>query len=151
MAVTAYLYDNFPHLTLEDGLEGSILAQAVNVALFTNAVAPTQTFSYLNEEIASMTEVATATGYTHLGAALASKTCAVTAHVTKFDAADLVWASPSTFTTRYAVIFYNKSGDTNHTASTLIGYIDFGADQSCVAGTFTIAWSASGIFTITVA
>ena len=30
----------------------------------------------------------------------------------------------------------------------LIAYIDFGADYSSSNGTFTIAWNASGIFTI---
>ncbi len=149
MSVTAYLYDNFPHLALEDGLEGSILTQPIYVALFTNAHAPDQTHSYLSEEIADMTE-SSGDGYTHLGSQLLSPTCTVTNHITKFDAADLAWAA-STITARYAIIYYNKAGDTDHTASTLIGYVDFGADQSSVAGTFTLSWSSSGIFTITVA
>jgi hypothetical protein len=149
MAVTAHLYDNFLHIALENGLGGSILDQAINVALFTNAVAPDQTKIYLSEEIALMTE-ASGAGYTHLGAALGSKTCTVTGHVTKFDAADTVWTT-STITARYALLFYNKTGDTNHTASLLIGYVDFGEDKISSAGNFTIAWSTSGIFTLTVA
>ena len=36
MAVTAKLFSNFPHLLLEDGLLGSILAQTIKVALFTS-------------------------------------------------------------------------------------------------------------------
>jgi hypothetical protein len=148
MAVTSYLYNEFPHLLLENGLGGSILTQDIYVALFTNAAAPSQDHQYLSEELAVMTE-SSGTGYTHLGAALASKTCTVTDHVTTFKAANLAWTG-SSITTRYAIIYYNKSGDTSHTASTLIGWVDFGEDKTTVVGTFTITWDVAGIFTFTV-
>ena len=38
--------------------------------------------------------------------------------------------------------------DDTLTSDPLIAYIDFGADYSSSNGTFTIAWNASGIFTI---
>jgi len=63
------------------------------------------------------------------------------------DAADTTWAS-STITARYAVV-YASTG----TASTspLIGYVDFGSDQSSTNGNFTITWDATGIVRVTVA
>lgn len=148
MAVTAFLYDNFPHLLLEDGLEGSILSQAIHVALLDNTHTPDLTDVYFSEVLA---DEISGTGYTHLGAALASKTCTVSGHVTTFDAANSSWAGSTLTDVRYAVLFYNKTGDTDHTASLLIGYVDFGENKSTVAGTFTITWDAAGIFTITCA
>ena len=50
----------------------------------------------------------------------------------RFKAADPSWSAPGTF--RYAVI-YKDTGSA--ATSPLIGYIDFGADQSA-SGTFTI-------------
>jgi hypothetical protein len=147
MAVTGYMYDNFPHLLLENGLGGSILSQTIHVALLVNTYTPDQNAHvYFSDVLAH--EVAGA-GYTHLGAALASKTCVNAAHVTTFDAGNSTWTGTTLADVRYAVIYYNKSGDTDHTASLLIGYIDFGADQDTFAGTFTITWDVAGIFTIT--
>jgi len=144
MAVTAKLYSNFPHLLLEDGLAGSILSQTIKVALCTSSYAPNQdSHDYFDD----ITNEVTGTGYTAGGATLGSKTCTVSGKVTTFDAADTSWTS-STITARYAVIYF-ASGTAG--TSLLIGYIDFGADQSSSSGTFQITWNASGIFTITVA
>ena len=148
MAVTAKLFANFPHLLLEDGLLGSILAQDIKVALYTSdasAHIAQATNVYLSD--LPDHEVANGSGYATGGVALGTKTCTCSALVTTFDAADTSW-SASTITARYAVIYF-ASG----TASTslLIGYVDFGADQSSSSGTFQITWNASGIFTITVA
>jgi len=64
------------------------------------------------------------------------------------DADDTTWSS-STITARYAVI-YDASPATNATRP-LIGYVDFGSDQSSSNGNFTITWDATGIVRITVA
>ena len=148
MAVTAKLFSNFPHLLLEDGLAGSILAQTIKVALYTSDLSA-HLDQDANDYLDDLTdhEVANGNGYATGGATLASKTCVASGKVTTFDAADTAWTT-STITARYAVIYF-ASG----TASTslLIGYIDFGADQSSSSGTFQITWNASGIFTITVA
>lgn len=146
MAVTAYLYSNFPHLALEDGLEGSILDQTIKVMLLTSSYTPNQNaHDYVDDVVAN--EVS-GTGYTAGGATLGSKTCTVATTVTTFDAADTSWTT-STITARYAVIYYDDAG--GDADSLLIGYIDFGADKSSDNGTFQITWHASGIFTITVA
>jgi len=138
---------------------GSLLAKALNkeidfdsdtikVALLSSAYSPNQdTHDYYDDVVAN--EV-TGTGYTAGGATLASKTLTYDAanNVTILDAADVTWAS-STITARYAVI-YDDSGATN-SQKALIGYVDFGSDQSSTSGNFTITWDATGILRGTVA
>jgi hypothetical protein len=135
---------------------GSLIAKAFNkevdfdtdtikVALLSSSYTPNQdTDDYFND--VSTYEVS-GTGYTAGGATLASKTVGYTSgtNVTKFDAADVSWTS-STITARYAVV-YVATGTSS--TSTLIGYVDFGSDQSSSSGTFSIVWDAAGIFTTT--
>ena len=61
-----------------------------------------------------------------------------------FDAADVAITS-ATITARYAVI-YKDTG----TASTspILCVLDFGADKTSTEGTFTVAFNASGIITL---
>ena len=89
------------------------------------------------------------TGYTATGETLLSKTVTYTAGTNKhkLDAADLSWTT-ATFTARIAVI-YDSTPATDATRP-LIGYQDFGQDESVTAGTFTIQWHADGIIEITV-
>lgn len=117
----------------------------IKVALVANTYTPNQdTHDYWDD--VSANEIS-GTGYTAGGITLSSKTVGYTAgtNVTKFDAADVSWTS-STLTARYAVIYLSTG-----TASTspLIGYVDFGSDQSSSAGTFSIVWDSAGIFTTT--
>ena len=144
MAVTHELYSNFPHLLLEDALAGSILSQTIKVSLHTSTYTYNQdTHDYWDD---ADNEVS-GTGYTHEGATLASKTCAVATVVTTFDAANTSWTT-STITARYAVIYYASGVDAT---ALLISCVNFGADKSSDNGTFELQWHASGIFTITVA
>lgn len=90
------------------------------------------------------------TGYTAGGATLTGKSVSYDTATNKVRliAADAQWTT-ATFTARYAV-YYKSTG----TASTspLIGYLDFGSDQTVTAGTFTLDHDATnGIFTATVA
>jgi hypothetical protein len=140
-------------------LYGQFLSQALNkeidwdtdtikVALLTNSYTPDQdAHNYLDDVVAN--EV-TGTGYTTGGATLANKTNAYNSatNVIVLDADDVTWSS-STITARYAVI-YDASPATNATKP-LIGYVDFGSDQSSSNGNFTITWDATGIVRITVA
>lgn len=135
---------------------GSLIAKAFNkevdwdsdtikVALVTSSYTPNQdTHDYWDDVSANE---ASGTGYTAGGATLGSKTLNYTSgsNLWTFDAADVSWTS-STITARYAVI-YDSTGTSS--TSPLIAYVDFGSDQSSSAGTFTIAWNASGIFTTT--
>ena len=140
-------------------LYGQFLAKALNkevdwdsdtikVALLTSSYTPNQdTHDYFDD--VSTYEV-TGTGYTTGGATLASKTSTYdgTNNVIVLDAADVTWSS-STITARYAVV-YDDSG-ASAAAKALIGYVDFGSDQSSTNGNFTITWDSTGIVRITVA
>ncbi len=141
-------------------LYGSFLVKALNkevdfdsdtikVALLTNAYSPNQdTHDYFDDVVAN--EVAATGGYTAGGITLANKAITYDAgtNVIKLDADDVTW-SASTITARYAVV-YDDSPATNATKP-LIGYVDFGSDQSSSSGNFTITWDATGIVRITIA
>lgn len=141
-------------------LYGSFLVKALNkevdfdsdtikVALLTNAYTPNQdTHDYYDDVVSN--EVAATGGYTAGGITLTSKTVTYDAgtNVIVLDAADVTW-SASTITARYAVV-YDDTPATNATKP-LIGYVDFGSDQSSSSGNFTITWDATGIVRITVA
>ena len=140
-------------------LYGQFLSQALNkeidwdtdtikVALLTNSYTPDQdAHNYLDDVVAN--EVS-GTGYTAGGNTLANKTNSYNSatNVITLDADDTTWSS-STITARYAVI-YDATPATNATKP-LIGYVDFGSDQSSSNGNFTITWDATGIVRITVA
>src|SRR3954451_10861411 len=80
-------------------------------------------------------ELATAGGYTAGGATLASKTLTYDgpSNTIRMKAADVTWTT-ATFTARRAVI-YKSTGvaGTSH----LMGWVDFGADQSPAGVNFT--------------
>lgn len=140
-------------------LYGSFIAKALNkeidwdsdtikVALVTSSYTPNQdTHDYWDDVVANE---ATGTGYTAGGATLASKTSTYTGATNKLvlDAADVTWSS-STITARYAVVYDAQTGV--NSTSPLIGYVDFGTDQSSSSGNFTITWDANGIVEFTVA
>ena len=120
----------------------------IRVALLTNSYTPDQdAHNYFDDVVAN--EV-TGTGYTQGGIALANKTNIYNGatNVLVLDADDVTWSS-STITARYAVV-YNASPALN-SDKPLIGYVDFGSDQSSSNGNFTITWDATGIVRVTVA
>lgn len=139
------LYGNFLLKALNKEVDYD--SDTIKVALLTSSYTPNQdTHDYFND--VSANEVS-GTGYTAGGATLASKTATYDAgtNVIVLDAADITFSS-STITARYAVV-YGSTG----TASTspLIGFVDFGSDQSSTNGNFTITWDSTGIVRITVA
>lgn len=85
-------------------------------------------------------------GYTAGGATLSNKSTTVdtTDNEGVFDADDVVWTN-ATITARYALI-YKDTGSAS--TSPLIGYIDFGANQSSQNADFTIQWNAEGILNL---
>ena len=111
----------------------------IKVALVTSSYTPNiDTHEYYDD---LTNEVANGSGYTTGGATLASKT--VTTDTTNnrsvFDAADVTWSTAS-ITARAAVI-YKDTGTPS--TSTLLWYIDFGADKTSTSGDFTITWHAT--------
>jgi hypothetical protein len=140
------LYGNFLAKSLNKEVDWD--SDTIKVALLSSSYTPNQdTHDYYDD--VSTYEV-TGTGYTTGGSTLTSKTLTYdgTNNVIILDAADTTWGS-STITARYAVV-YDDSGATAG-AKALIGYVDFGSDQSSTNGNFTITWDSTGIVRITVA
>lgn len=144
MAVTASLYGKF----LQHLLKGDIDAdtQTFKVMLTTSTYVPNID---THEFRSSVTNEVTGTGYTAGGKTLTGVTTSYDATGNRglLDAADVVWTT-ATFTVRYAVIYVSIG-----TAATdiLVGWIDFGADQSPSSSDFTIVWNSAGIAAITAA
>lgn len=139
------LYGNFLLKALNKEVDYD--TDTIKVALLSSSYTPDQdAHDYFND--VSSFEVS-GTGYTAGGNTLASKTATYDSanNVIVLDAADTTWAS-STITARYAVV-YDSTGTSS--TSALIGYVDFGSDQSSTNGNFTITWDSTGIVRITVA
>lgn len=123
-------------------------SDTIKVALVSSAYTPNQDSHDYWDDV-SANEVSGA-GYTAGGQALTGKTVTYDSatNTTILDANDSVWAG-STVTARYAVV-YDDSGATAGQKA-LIGYQDFGSDQSSTNGNFTVQWDSTGIVRITVA
>ena len=140
------LYGNFLAKALNKEVDWD--SDTIKVALLTSSYTPNQdTHDYFDD--VSTYEV-TGTGYTTGGNTLSSKTVTYdgTNNVVILDAADVTWSS-STITARYAVVYDDAGASAG--AKALIGYVDFGSDQSSTNGNFTITWDSTGIVRITVA
>lgn len=145
MAVTAKLYGKALQSVFNKEIDWD--TDVIKVMLCTSAYTPDQdTHQYKS----SVTNEASGTGYVAGGAILATAAPVYTAgtNTLVLDAGDTAWTG-STITARYAVI-YNSSPGTDATRP-LIAYVDFGADVSTTAGTFTITWDAAGLVTLTAA
>ena len=140
------LYGNFVVKSFNKEIDWD--SDTIKVALLTNAYTPNQdAHDYFDDVV---THQVTGTGYTSGGNTLANKTNTYNSstNVIVLDADDVTWAS-STITARYAVI-YDATPATDATRP-LIGYVDFGSDQSSSNGNFTITWDSTGIVRVTVA
>lgn len=140
------LYGNFVVKSFNKEIDWD--SDTIKVALLTNAYTPNQdAHDYYDDVVAHQV---TGTGYTSGGITLANKTNTYNSstNVIVLDADDVTWAS-STITARYAVI-YDATPATDATRP-LIGFVDFGSDQSSSNGNFTITWDSTGIVRVTVA
>lgn len=93
-------------------------------------------------------ELSTANGYTAGGATLTTVTWNRSGGTVTFDADNVVWtASGGSIVARYAVLY-----DDTAASDELVGYVLLDttpADVTTTSGnTLTIAWNASGIFTL---
>jgi len=121
------------------------VTDTIKVALCTSTYTPNQdTHTYFSD----ITNEVSGTGYTAGGESLGSKTLNYDAssNVLSMRAATTSWTT-ATFTARYAVI-YKSTGSAS--TSPVLGYVDFGGDQTVSSGTFNIAWdSTDGVLKIT--
>lgn len=112
------------------------------LALFTNTITPNFSTDTAYGVAPYNANEVSGTGYTAGGTVLTSTT--VTESPTgsmMWDAADTSW-STSTITNARAGLAYADALAGNNA----IVLINFGADYSTVAGTFTVQWASTGIF-----
>lgn len=155
MAVTSALYGHFASNML-GGMTAAetqrffdILSNDIKVMLTTSGYTPNQDTHKFKSDVTN--ELPVAGGYAAGGISLANKTLTydATGNFLKFDADDVVWPASTLSNARYAVIYNNRAAaDADRE---LIGYIDFGANQSSSGVDFRIQWNANGIFKITIA
>lgn len=141
MAVTAHFYDSY--WTSLNNKEINLTADAIKLMLCTSAYTPNRgTDRYKS----SITNEVVGTGYTAGGTIIGSMAVAIATNVFTISGANASWPS-ATFTARYAPL-YDSTPATDATRP-LIGYVDFGADNSPSNGTLSVTWNASGIATVT--
>jgi hypothetical protein len=147
MAITA---SGLYVLTFMDALDTTQLAldldlETHRVAMFTNTLTNPNFSSDTAYGVApyNANEVS-GTGYTAGGALLTGTTLTDSpAGTLKFDATDTSWTTSTITNARGALIYADALAGNN-----AIVLVNFGADYSTVAGTFTIQYAAAGIFTI---
>lgn len=140
MPVTISLYNHTAKL-FADG--SNAVGDTYKVKLFSAA---TFNATHTTETAAGGTEIS-GNGYTAGGATLSGvAVTTVTTNDAMFDANDVTWsASGGSIAAAYGRVY-------NSTDSTPLAFIDFGGTETAGDGTdFKIVWSASGIFTFTVA
>jgi hypothetical protein len=150
MAVTAWWYVNAFETAFNKEID--FITDDIAVSLHTVTYVPNQDTHDFFDDLTN--QLATANGYTNengtgTGELMASKTHANTLNVSAFDAANTVWTSSGAgFTARIAA--YSDVTTNVTTTDPLLWWIDFGQDETASGGgTFTIAYDASGIATIT--
>lgn len=149
MATTAFLYGKIYLSAFNKEID--LDTDDIRAALVTSSYTPNQdTHQYWSSVVANEMS---ATGYTANGVALTSLAVSYTAgtNTFAFDCADFSWATVTAATFRY-IVFYDRTPATDATRP-LIGYVDFGADQSQGTGTgsISVTVAAAGVFTATVA
>lgn len=147
MAVTASgLYG----LTLEKFLNATSLPTsglesetAVKVLMCTDTEAPNfDTHNFRDDIVAEVT----GTGYSAGGVVITSTELTLSSGVLTYDAADASWSSSTIANAMAAVGYFARGGASS--ADELVFLSDFVSAASSSSGTFTIQWSASGIFTV---
>jgi hypothetical protein len=114
-------------------------ADTIKVSLHTSTYTPNQDTPNFYDDLTN--EVANGNGYTTGGQAITTSapTYDTASNTVRLDATDPSWTSAS-FTARYAVI-YKDTGVAG--TSPLLGYVDFGGNETVTSGTFTIQWDST--------
>jgi hypothetical protein len=144
MAASITFYNSFKEF-IADGTT-DLDTNTFKVLLTSSSYTPSASTHTVKADVTN--ELATANGYTAGGATLGSVTWGQSGGTATFDAADTVWtASGGSITARYAVIYDDTSA-----SDILVAYILLDttpADVTATSGnTLTLAWNASGIFTL---
>lgn len=150
MAVTAFWYGNalLGQFSATAARRVDWVTDSIKTGLASSAYAPNQDTHAFYSDITN--ELASAGGYTAGGVALGTKSVSYDSATNELRliAANASWAA-ATFTCRFAFTYSDTAGAS--TTDPLLGYVNFGADQSVSSGTFTIQWDATGVLKITAA
>jgi hypothetical protein len=140
---------------IEDALENTsafaLLTDTHKVALFDNDITPDNTVATANSILnagqwtQAGNEVADGTNWDAGGEPLTGVTFAPTTNVLKFDAADTPQGGATCTLANVYGGFVHDSSVANHGLS----FHYFGGINGVTAGTFSVVWHTSGIFTIT--
>lgn len=141
MAVSGKLYLGFLQKLVQGAHDFD--NDAYKVALLSSGYTPSQDTHFVFTDVSGY-EIANGNGYSSGGASLTLSTgFDTTNEIIPVTALDTTW-NTLTATFRYAVVY-------KVTGSYLVGYLDFGIDQTTVAENYTIIWNTSGIFDLTTA
>ena len=130
-------------------------SDTVNAALFNNSVTPDKdaavgSTGYNTGTWLTANEVTDATNWPAKGRALGSKTFTTpSSGVYRFDAADTAGGGSLTIANAYGCLVLDDTITAGTVADQGVCYNYFGGAQSVTGGTFTIVWSANGIFEVT--
>jgi hypothetical protein len=130
-------------------------SDTVNAALFNNSVTPDRDAAVGSTGFNTGTwtlanEVTDATNWPTKGRALASKTFTTpSTGVYRFDAADTAGGGTLTIANAYGAFVYDDTITAGTVADQGVCFNYFGGAQAVTGGTFTIVWSANGIFEVT--
>lgn len=114
------------------------------VAMFTNSITPNFSTDTAYGVAPYNANEVSGTGYTAGGTALTTTALSESPTGTlMWDAADTAWTTSTITNARCALIYADALAGNN-----AIVLVNFGADYSTSAGTFTIQWASGGIFTI---
>jgi hypothetical protein len=125
---------------LKNAIALDLTAATHKVAMYTNTLTPN--FDADPSSYSATNEVS-GTGYTAGGTTVSSPTLTGSSGSLTFDAADASWSSSTISSARGAIVY----ADALSPKANIVA-ITFGGDYSTVSGTFTIQWSASGIYVI---
>jgi hypothetical protein len=114
------------------------------LAMFTNSITPNFSTDTAYGVAPYNANEVSGTGYTSGGTALTTTTVTESpAGTVMWDAADTSWAASTISNARFGLAYADALAGNNAIAG-----INFGADFSTTAGTFTVQWAAGGIFNI---
>lgn len=141
--------------TIEDLMENTtaidLNSDTFKVALFDNSITPSQTVASASTAYGAGVWASggqSDTNWPAVGRDLATVTSTFSSNVYTFDAADTVSGGTVTLSGAYGCLVYDDT-ITTPVADQGLCYNYFGGIASVTAGTFTVAWSGTGILTIT--
>jgi hypothetical protein len=152
------MFREWPKMT--DQVSGTLFAgldaDVVRAALFNNSVTPDKdaavgSTGYNTGTWLTANEVTDATNWQAKGRQLTSPTFTTpSTGVYRFDAADTAGGGTLTIANAYGALVFDDTITGGTVADQGVCFNYFGGAQSVTGGTFTIVWSANGIYEVTV-